>query len=147
MPLEADAAKWWDDPDLHAVRQRIERRRAREASGEFQAVTGTAARAPRKRGVREVHGIARLVPTESGPAAGPERERRHEAGPGPGRRRFAAGPGREARPDAGPGRERRYTRPRPRPVERLGPRPDIIAAWAVVLGVVLLLVAILTAHS
>jgi hypothetical protein len=38
-------------------------------------------------------------------------------------------------------------RPRPRPVQRIGPRPDRIAAWAVALGVLLLLLAILTAHG
>jgi hypothetical protein len=41
----------------------------------------------------------------------------------------------------------RLRRPRPRVIERIGPRPDMIAAWAVVLGVVLLIVAILSAHS
>jgi hypothetical protein len=30
--------------------------------------------------------------------------------------------------------------------ERLGPRPDRVAAWAVALGVLLILIAILTAH-
>lgn len=41
----------------------------------------------------------------------------------------------------------RARRPRPRAIERIGPRPDMIAAWAVVLGVVLLIVAILSAHG
>lgn len=40
----------------------------------------------------------------------------------------------------------RRRRPRPRPVQRIGPRPDRIAAWAVALGVLLLLLAILSAH-
>jgi hypothetical protein len=38
-------------------------------------------------------------------------------------------------------------RPRPRVVHRVGPRPDRIAAWAVALGFLLVLVAVLSAHS
>jgi hypothetical protein len=38
-------------------------------------------------------------------------------------------------------------RPRPRAAQRVGPRPDMIAAWAVVLGFLLLVVAILSAHG
>ena len=52
--------------------------------------------------------------------------------------------GRGAEPAASP--SRRDRRP-PRTVgERLGPRPDRVAAWAVALGVLLILIAILTAH-
>jgi hypothetical protein len=40
----------------------------------------------------------------------------------------------------------RRRRPRPRPSERIGPRPDRIAAWAVALGVLMLVLAILSAH-
>ncbi|HEX4689987.1 MAG TPA: hypothetical protein VH276_04810 [Solirubrobacteraceae bacterium] len=48
--------------------------------------------------------------------------------------------------DPAPGASRRDRRP-PRTVgERLGPRPDRVAAWAVALGVLLILIAILTAH-
>ncbi len=38
-------------------------------------------------------------------------------------------------------------RPRPRAVQRIGPRPDRIAAWAVALGALLLVLAVLTAHG
>ncbi|MFZ1153358.1 MAG: hypothetical protein WAN93_00490 [Solirubrobacteraceae bacterium] len=38
-------------------------------------------------------------------------------------------------------------RPRPRVSHRVGPRPDRIAAWAVVLGFLLVVVAILSAHG
>ncbi len=38
-------------------------------------------------------------------------------------------------------------RPRPRPAQRIGPRPDRIAAWAVALGVLLLVLAVLSAHG
>ena len=52
--------------------------------------------------------------------------------------------GRGAEPAVSP--SRRDRRP-PRTVgERLGPRPDRVAAWAVALGVLLILIAILTAH-
>lgn len=48
---------------------------------------------------------------------------------------------------APPAREARRKRPRPRPAQRVGLRPDMIAAWAVALGVLLVVVAILSAHS
>jgi hypothetical protein len=38
-------------------------------------------------------------------------------------------------------------RPRPRAAQRVGPRPDMIAAWAVILGFALVLVAVLSAHG
>ena len=40
----------------------------------------------------------------------------------------------------------RRRRPRPRLAQRVGPNPDRIAAWAVVLGVTLVLAALLSAH-
>jgi hypothetical protein len=50
----------------------------------------------------------------------------------------------------GRGAEREWT-PRVRPPrtvgERIGPRPDRLAAWAVALGMLLILIAILTAHG
>ncbi len=45
-----------------------------------------------------------------------------------------------------PKREARR-RPRPRAAYRVGPRPDRIAAWAVVLGFLLVAAAILSAHG
>jgi hypothetical protein len=45
-----------------------------------------------------------------------------------------------------PAREIRR-RPRPRVAHRVGTRPDRIAAWAVALGFLLVLVAILSAHG
>jgi len=38
-------------------------------------------------------------------------------------------------------------RPPRRPVERLGPRPDRIAGWAVAMGMLLVVLAILSAHG
>jgi len=37
-------------------------------------------------------------------------------------------------------------RPRPTVAQRVGPNPDRIAAWAVVMGVALVLAALLSAH-
>jgi hypothetical protein len=44
------------------------------------------------------------------------------------------------------GLARRDRRPARTVGERLGPRPDRVAAWSVALGVLLILIAILTAH-
>jgi hypothetical protein len=38
-------------------------------------------------------------------------------------------------------------RPRARPMERVGPRPDRVAAWAVALGFLLFAVAVLSTHG
>ncbi len=114
MPREAEAREWW--ADVYEVRERIERRRARESAG------GVRSSAPRRRGVREV----RTGPRLSLVAAHPQDEAVERRGVGEGDRR---------------------RRPRPRPAQRIGPRPDRIAAWAVALGVLLLLLAILSAHG
>jgi hypothetical protein len=79
------------------------------------------------------------------PSAPPEAPARAEIDtldrPGAGRRTVVIR-GRGAEPATTP----RRARP-PRTVgERLGPRPDRVAAWAVALGVLLILIAILTAH-
>lgn len=121
--------KWWDDPDLVAVKERIERQRASEATSSGVALEEAAARrvTPRsqRRGVREVRGVARLGLLGPEAVPGAEQRRADRKPPAPAERR----------------------RPSRRPIERLGPRPDLIAAWAVVLGVVLLIVAIVTAHG
>lgn len=112
MPREAQAREWW--AEVYEVRERIERRRARESSTSMPATSASALRRnPQRRGVREVRPGARLtlVPQQAPTAA--ERARR---------------------------------RPRRTPIQRIGPRPDRIAAWAVALGVLLLVLAILSAH-
>jgi len=38
-------------------------------------------------------------------------------------------------------------RPKPRPLQRIGPRPDRVAAWAVALCVLMLLAALLSSHG
>jgi hypothetical protein len=113
MPREAEAREWW--ADVYEVRERIERRRARESA------TGLRSSVPRRRGVREVRTGPRLSLVTAHP---------HE----------------DAMERRGAGGENRRRRPRPRPVQRIGPRPDRIAAWAVALGMLLLLLAILSAH-
>jgi hypothetical protein len=112
MPRPVEARAWW--ADLEDVRERIERRRARERRVYAErrvSTTGrvTAVRAAR-RGVREIRPGRRLTLVES-----------------------VAPPARDGR-----------RRPRPRAAQRVGPRPDRIAAWAVVLGFLLVLAAVLS---
>ena len=38
-------------------------------------------------------------------------------------------------------------RPKPSPMQRIGPRPDRVAGWAVALCVLMLLAALLSSHS
>src|SRR5438309_484347 len=103
MPRAAEARAWW--ADVEDVRERIERRRARESRiGELSRSTTPPAV---RRGVREIRPGQRLMLVEN-----------------------AAPP---------PGGARR--RPRPRATQRVGPRPDRIAAWAVALGFLLVAVA------
>jgi hypothetical protein len=113
MSRPAEAREWWAEVD--DVRERIERRRAREG-------------APQRRGVRvvrpESHATSmRLMSLDARSAATAARGARRISGPGAGRRR-----------------------PRPRPAQLVGPRPDRIASWAVALGFLLVLAAILSAH-
>jgi hypothetical protein len=115
MP-RAEAREWW--ADVEDVRERIERRRARESSAYRQSASRagvSAGAAPAvHRGVREIRPGQRLMLVET------------------------------AAPPAG---EARRKRPRPSAVQRVGPRPDMIAAWAVALGVLLVAVAILSVHG
>ncbi|HTA14404.1 MAG TPA: hypothetical protein VK781_06050 [Solirubrobacteraceae bacterium] len=108
MPGASEAHAWW--ADVEDVRERIERRRARES----QARTGTQGASAHvvRRGEREIRPGRRLMLVET------------------------------AAPSASASRRR----PRPRPIQRVGPRPDRIAAWAVVLGFLLVVVAMLSVH-
>ncbi|HEX3692271.1 MAG TPA: hypothetical protein VHU13_02905 [Solirubrobacteraceae bacterium] len=109
MPRAAEVREWW--ADVEDVRERIERRRARErrerhpASGAGISTLG--------RGVREISPGRRLMLVSNERASSTRPARR---------------------------------RPRPLPIERIGPHPDRIAAWAVVMGVALVLAALLSAH-
>lgn len=96
------------------VRERIERRRAREGL-------------PARRGVRVVGSESR---------SGPSHLMSVDA-------RISAAAARNARMPSGSGVRRR---PRARPAQLVGPRPDRIASWAVALGFLLVLLAILSAH-
>lgn len=49
-------------------------------------------------------------------------------------------------PQAPSAAEQPRRRPKRTPAQRIGPRPDRIAAWAVALGVLLLVLAILSSH-
>lgn len=115
MP-RAEAREWW--ADVEDVRERIERRRAREISAYRDS--GSRAGGPTgvtpalHRGVREIRPGQRLMLVETA---------------------------------APPASEAQRKRPRPRPAQRVGPRPDMIAAWAVALGVLLVVVATLSAHG
>lgn len=121
MPRAAEARVWWDE--VEEVRRRIERRRASEQRS-----------APRVRELRPISGVARAAPWPQ-----PARERSPARGR-PARERLL---GRTRLPANG----RMPRRPRPRMARRVGPRPDRIAAWAVWLGLVLVVVAVLSARS
>ena len=123
MPRPAEAREWWAEVD--DVRERIERRRAREG-------------VPVRRGVRVVSSESRALPVRLVSA-----DARMSAGAAHDARMSAAGAARGARM-AGERAGRR--RPRARPAQLVGPRPDRIASWAVALGFLLVLAAILSAH-
>jgi hypothetical protein len=110
MPAPAEARAWWAEVD--DVRERIERRRARD---------GDAGR----RGVRVIRPDGSASSVQLAAVSS----------------RASMAAAREAR-FATPARRR----PRPRPAELVGPRPDRIASWAVALGFLLVLAAILSAH-
>lgn len=110
MPREAEAREWW--ADVYEVRERIERRRARESAPARSTATRPGSSA-RRRGVREIRTSPPLALAAQRPKDG---------------------------------RDLRRRRPAPRPVERIGHRPDRIAAWAVAMGVLLLVLAILSSH-
>lgn len=109
MARAAEARVWW--ADVEDVRERIERRRARERR-EPRSAAGAGEVSTLGRGVREIRPGRRLTLVASeAPVRAPARRR-----------------------------------PRARAIQRIGPHPDRIAAWAVALGVMLVLAAILSAH-
>ena len=95
------------------MRERIERRRAREGG-------------PARRGVRVVTTDTHPLPSY---LRAVERGGENVAGEGGSVRSLAA-----------------RRRPRARGPQLVGPRPDRIASWAVVLGLLLLVAAVLSAH-
>jgi hypothetical protein len=77
MPRAAEARAWW--ADVEDVRERIERRRARERRE--QPLARTDGLSTSRRGVREIRPGRRLmlVPTEAPPAQTPSSRRRPRA--------------------------------------------------------------------
>jgi hypothetical protein len=110
MPRAAEARAWW--ADVEDVREKIERRRARERRERAGTPAGAAPSA--RRGVREIRPGRRLMLVPNAAPVAPAARRRQ--------------------------------RPRPRAIHRIGPHPDRVAAWAVALGVMLVLTAILSSH-
>ncbi|HWC26369.1 MAG TPA: hypothetical protein VG474_07285 [Solirubrobacteraceae bacterium] len=89
------------------------------------------------------------VEAESGRTAAGPRRRQHAAGaPIPARRtveiRGRTVPAPAVPRSADGDRTRRPARP---PIERVGPRPDRLAMWALLMGVVLILIAVATADA
>lgn len=124
MPRHAEARAWW--ADVEDVKQRIEHRRATERM---------AALARRRANVPE---DSQFRPRRTVSITG-----RPQAVAAPRLRLVEQAPA----PAASSSNARARRRPRPRPIDRVGGRPDRIAAWAVVLGFLLVLVAVLSAHS
>jgi hypothetical protein len=123
MP-RAEAREWW--ADVEDVRERIERRRALESSARRENANRTGG------SEGAVAGSASAFPIVHRGV----REIR------PGRRLMLV----ETAAPPTTGQVRRKRR-RPPLARRVGPRPDMIAAWAVALGVSLVVVAILSAHG
>lgn len=120
MPRPAQAHAWW--AEVEDVRERIERKRERERRAHHGVPAGRDGRpavsAPAvRRGVREVRPGRHLMVVPSG------------------------------RPVPGDAPLFAHRRRRRRTLQRVGPRPDRVAAWAVVLGVALVLAAVLSAHG
>jgi hypothetical protein len=120
MPPPAQARAWW--ADVEDERERIERKRERERQARQAASLGrdglTVVRAPAVgRGVREVRPGRHLMVVRSQP-------------PTPSDAPLFA-----------------HRRRRRRALQRVGPRPDRVAAWAVVLGFALVLAAAISAHG
>lgn len=172
MP-QAEARAWW--ADVEHLRERIERRRELEgvphdaavrdgAPGEFalrdaaDIVHDAELRTSRARTPRgDEHPLRVAGEPDDGAAFRPRRTVRirgqaiptvvaprlqlvEDAAPLPPALPTHADDAVDAAP---PGRRR----PRPRPAERVGPNPDRLALWAVVLGIVLVLAALLSAHG
>jgi hypothetical protein len=125
MPRPVQARAWW--ADVEDVRERIERKRERERRTQRTALVSdgrAVAGAPAvRRGVRDVRPGRHLMVVPSGR-------------PVPS--------GLPAQGDAPLFAHRRRRR---RALRRVGPRPDRVAAWAVVLGFALVLAAALSAHG
>ena len=142
---QAEARAWW--ADVEHLRERIERRRELEEAGHDGAARAPhpprAASPKARRPAAEVVGPppfrprrtvrirGQAIPSVTAPRLHPVDDERPLPAPD--------APNRASRP------ARR--RPRARPAERIGTNPDRLAMWAAILGVVLVLAALLSAHG
>ncbi len=119
MPRAAEARAWW--AEVEDVKERIEHRRASERLAAAPEPAGTA-------------DARRMVSITGQPSSGM----------GSARLRLVE----SAPPSTDAEAVRRYRhRPRLNAVERMGSRPDRVAGLAVALGFLLVLAAVLSAHS
>jgi rare lipoprotein A len=169
---EAEARAWW--ADVEHLRESIERRRATERLDARIAEADVDERSSRPRAVRgQPRSVERGVGArpEPRPRRGPDRAGGSGDVPGFAPRRTVRIRGQaiptvaaphlrpvEDPPSDGTGRpppvaeapsarRSRSRRPKPRPAERVGANPDRIALWAVALGLLLILVAVTSAHG
>lgn len=138
---QSEARAWW--ADVEHLREDFERRDVARAgrdgsrSGGADAADDLAARRAvreRRRAGSVDDAVAADAPSLSGDAPSGRRtvEIRGHAVPAPSVRRLV---------------EVERRRPARRPVERVGPRPDRVAAWALVMALVLILVAVGSADA
>ncbi|HEV2998706.1 MAG TPA: hypothetical protein VGX16_06320 [Solirubrobacteraceae bacterium] len=136
MSRQAEARVWW--ADVEDVRERIERRRLVESAAERRASSARA-----RRGAHEP------VAVERGPRRTVSISGHARAPVGVSPRRIAErGLAEQGLPTRGAPRLRRgRRRPRRRPVDRVGGRPDRLAGWAVALGLLMMSLAMISGHG
>jgi hypothetical protein len=145
----SDARAWW--ADVEHLRDAYERTDEARRRADLADLAGR--RSARERS-HATDDIARAVvnrerpPAPSRPAAPPRRDPHAKGTPIPSRRTVEI----RGRPVPAPSVPRvpettDRRRPPRRPVERVGPRPDRMAMWALLMGILLILVAIGTADA
>lgn len=143
MPQPAQARAWW--ADVEDVRERIEHRRAHER----QARAGAPAPRPRRAAAIADGAGSSAVRAPATPHGAEPATLRGVREVRPGRHltvvRSLAGP--TGGTAAGSLARRRPTGVARGVARQMGPRPDMLAAWAVALGFALVLAAILSAHA
>jgi hypothetical protein len=130
---QTEARAWWADVEhLRDVYERTDEARRR--------ADDVARHAPRERQHSEA---------EAGRPAAATRRGTHAKGTPIPARRTVEIRGRTVPPPAIPRSSVEIDRRRPsrRPIERVGPRPDRLAMWALLMGIVLILVAVATADA
>jgi hypothetical protein len=142
----AEARAWW--ADVEHMRESLERRRAEGLVDCDQSpIRDSRTRRPHNPRAGEVDAFSprrtvrirgQAIPTVAAPRLRPV-----EAPP---LRDSATAPVPAGTPSAAPASSRRH-RPRPRAAERIGAHPDRMALWAVGMGLLLVVVAALSAHG